>query len=196
MISRIKRELLDSDIDMGISEVSETDQDRLCVAMKSGGARVFLSLFFLVPGILFFTGAVSMGSIVGWVLALVFCPVLFGLFALFAFGKSEKCFNREARAVLKSFRLLGFSMSSSEPIPIDGKIFLECKLSAGGKQSPGGAMRYLINIPTCSGSGISVYHDYQIARDFAGKLASFLSYEIEDSVAPEYRKNMKYPSYR
>ncbi len=196
MISRIREELLDSNIDIGASEVTETPDGQLRVTMRSGGGKAIMSLFFLVPGILLLVGAFSLGGFAGWILALLFCPVLFGLFALFAFGISEKRFDKGSRMLLKSFRLFGFSMSSSEPLPTDGVVHLESKFSAGGRQSPGGSMRYIVSIPSCAGSGVSAYHDYQIGLDFAEKLASFLSYRVEDSVDPEYRRNMKYPSYQ
>ena len=196
MMLRIREELLDSNIDIGGSDVIELPDGQLRITMKPGGGKAVMSLFFLVPGILFLVGAFSLGGFAGWMLALVFCPVLFGLFALFAFGISEKRFDKGSGTLLKSFRLLGFSMSSSEPLPADGTVRLESKFSAGGKQSPGGSMRYVASIPSCAGSGVSVYHDYQIGLDFAKKLASLLSYRVEDSVDPEYRRNMKYPSYQ
>lgn len=196
MMSRIREELLDSNIDIGASEVTETPDGQLRVTMRSGGGKAIMSLFFLVPGILLLVGVFSLGGFAGWILALLFCPVLFGFFALFAFGISEKRFDKGSRMLLKSFRLFGFSMSSSEPLPADGVVHLESKFSAGGKQSPGGSMRYVASIPSCAGSGVSAYHDYQIGLDFAEKLASFLSYRVEDSVDPEYRRNMKYPSYQ
>lgn len=196
MISRIKKELLDSDIDIRTSVLSEGDDARLTIVTKRGGVRIAFGVFFLVPGLLLLWNAIASWSLVGLVFALVFCPVLFGIFFIFGFGISEKRFDIGQRLFVRSFRLFGLMMVESDPIPESGNVVLSSKLSAGGGKTPGGSMRYSVAVSGCSGSGFSVYHDYQIASDFARKLAEFLSYQLENSVDPAYRKDMRSSSYR
>lgn len=197
MVSRFIQELLNSTIDLRLSNIIETeDGNQLRVVMKHGGIKAFLGGFFFFFALILIIAGFSSHSFIGWLLTLIFFPTLLGLSCLFVLGILEKTFNREERLLIKKFRIFKFIRSESVPLPKVGTINLSSALSAGGQKTPGGAMRYSVSIPQCPGSSFSTFHDYHLAKEFASKIAAFLSYEINDTVEQEYRRDMRYSSFR
>lgn len=185
--SRLRNELLDASIDLRLSDIVE-DGDVLRVTGRLGGVRNLLAALFGVPCLYLAYSAWSMGSIGMLIAALLGCPVLAALTVLFAAAVVEKSFDRKRRTATKSLRIFGAGSDERLPLPAADTVVVACRVIGGGRNTPGGHRRYTVSLRSASGLEFSAANSYATAIDFAGRLASFLSYRVDDTVAAIYRQ--------
>jgi hypothetical protein len=190
MFSRFKREVLDSNIDLGLSEVAEHGA-RLSVTSRLGGVRILLGAIFAVPCLVLLISALAIRGLYVPIVAVLFCPFLAALAALFGLGISAKEFDISRNIFTKSFKLLRFGAEESQPLPKQGAVEITATLEGGGKQNPGGHIKYVVRATPLNGSGFTVFKDYSRSLQFGENLARFLSYGLEDRVPPVYKKRSR-----
>lgn len=184
LISRFRTELLNAAIDLGISRVVLEDDAVLRVTAKSGGIRLLLAALFGIPCLLLLYNAVASPALLTLLLALIFCPVLAVLTALFGFTMAEKSFDRSQRLATKSLHLFTLATAEAQTLPLQGVVQLSCKIVT---INSGSHRRYTVAVHPGGGFEFTRFDSYTGAIAFAEQLAQFLSYELENSVEARYR---------
>ncbi|MDP2838311.1 MAG: hypothetical protein Q8O53_03495 [Candidatus Moranbacteria bacterium] len=174
-------QLVRSDIGLALSEVTESSAV-FTVRTKSGGPKLIFGILFGIPGVLLLYSALTTGGLMTLIAAIIFCPILFGLAALFGASISEKRFDKTSGTFTSSLLVFGYSTSETLPLPTTGRLVIKSENRGSAKGAPGSTLRYSVLLENCPGAGFALSKDYGTLRAFAERLSQFLALPIEDTV--------------
>ncbi|MGH7469557.1 MAG: hypothetical protein ACRENP_16530 [Longimicrobiales bacterium] len=185
MISRLERELLDAEIDLSECVISDRQDNALSVRTRIGRFRIFLSLVTGIPCayLLYILLRAPTYSSAAIITALVCAPFLAAATALFGFTQSGKAFDRAARQARLSLRVFGYERGRLVSIPTASAVRLSSEW--GNEDNP--AIWFRVDIEGRQELGFCVAWRYQMAKQFAQRLAEFLSCQLIDQVSADHR---------
>jgi hypothetical protein len=181
LITRFKNELLDAEIDLNSSSIIQEHDGGISVTAQLSRVRVFFAAVFALPCLYFLIHLIGNPDMVNLTVALVFCPALVLMALLIGGTIAGKSIDPYRRQATKSLRLFSWSTEVSEPLAAEGVITLTWKWCKSGDQSTG-YYKYIITVRPETGLVFITTDDYPTARAFAARLATLLSFPLQDSV--------------
>lgn len=185
LITRFRNELLDAGLNLKSSTITQEHDGTITVTAKLKPARLFIATLIALPCLYFLNYAISNPGIINLSVALFFCPALVLITLLIGGTISRKSIDPVRKQTTKSLRLFSFYTEASEPLTSHGMITLTWKLCTF--QSGGGFNLYTITLSPSQGLVFETINDYLTARAFAERLATLLSFPLEDSVPQNKR---------
>lgn len=181
---RFLQETLEAGIDLSLCRVTADRPGCFRVATRPSLARWLIALIFLAPGAFFVSWAAHQNP-VGLLLAAglaILCPLLVGTGLLLGFSQDEVLIDRELDSgyLRRSWRLFRFGRSTRLAIPATGAVRVTRELGDGDS----GGWWYTVTLEGLPGISFTISEERDRARTFAGQLAGFLGWPLEDLTAP------------
>jgi hypothetical protein len=185
VIPQLDGPLLDSEIDLSESVISEPDGHTLSVRSRIGRFRIFLALVMGGPLAYFIYVLLHAPSypLAQVIAAIVFSPFLAFATALFGLSISTKAFDRVGRQARLTLRILAFTREKSILLP--GKGVVRVCSEWGTEDTP--ALWFHVRVGEREELGFCAAWRYRTALHVARRLADFLSYELIDVVSDDHR---------
>ncbi len=180
--AKFRRELLNAPLDMSLCRVDQAEPSTLRIIMNIGLLRIALAVLFGLPALLLLGFAIANTSSHGLLLALMFCPAMLVVSALFGFSIQEKSFTPALQQARQSLRLLNLKMEAAAPLPKKGTIKLTHRTVTVKNRERDD---YEIILPLAGYDFVG--HRYAAAQEFSSRLAGFLGYQLVDEVPADKR---------
>lgn len=180
--AKFRRDLLNAPLDISLCRIDQADPNTMRVIMNIGVFRIALAILFGVPSLLLLVFAITNTSSHGLLLALMFCPAMLVVAALFGFSIQEKSFTPALQQARQSLRLLTLKMEAATSLPKEGEIRLADRMVTLKNHE---RREYQIVLPLVGYDFVG--HRYQDTYEFANKLAGFLGYRLVDEVPADKR---------
>lgn len=186
LIARFINELLDAELDLNSSTITPDQGDVLTVTAQLKSYRFAFAALFALPALYFLSHVMVKPDSMNLLIALIFCPAMLLMALLIGGVIAEKSIDRKRRLARKSLRLFSFAREVQEPLAAQGIITLTWKWSKSGDQSKGYS-KYTITLSPGKGLIFVTLDDYGTAIAFAGRLAGFMGFPLENSVPDTHR---------
>lgn len=181
MVNRLLHELLNAELDLNSSSVEQAHARAISVTARVRPVRLLFAAIFALPCAWFLIHLAGNPGVVNLAIALVFCPIMALLALLFGAAISNKSLDCQSGQTRKSLRLFSFRKELVEPLAQQGVVTLTWKWSKSGDQTKGYS-KYTVTVTPGAGLTFVTLDDYPTARAFGERLATLLSFSLEDRV--------------
>ncbi len=168
--------LANTDMDLSLSEVDRSAPSQFTIRSKASPVRVFMGMLFGIPCFVLLWSAWDSGGFITGA-AIVFCPPLFIMAALFGFTWQQRTFEPAKERAIKSYGVFGLTRSATVDLLRKGTLLKYRTFSAFDS---GGTYFYHVEVVGVRGLGFSIARKENVRDAFAEDLAGFLHYGIRD----------------